>query len=224
VLCRRTADRPGRSLILGIVAVGCLCATVAGAAVYRLRAEHLGGEPAVSMPPHPGAVDPVDSHPEAVSPPMAAVPVAAPPSRFRDPMQDEQSRRLRALAAGRAAADADAPALDVPPVAADPAPAAAAEGAYETRRASGRLPDVHVVVYTTSWCPVCKRAKQWMNAHGVAYEEHDVEASSESARQMRAINPRGGVPTFDVEGQVEVGFSAGDLTATMQRAAVRRAM
>lgn len=61
-----------------------------------------------------------------------------------------------------------------------------------------------------------------MNAHGVSYEEHDVEASSDSARRMRAINPRGGVPTFDVEGQVEVGFSAGDLTAAIQHAAVRR--
>jgi glutaredoxin len=155
VLCRRTAERPGRPLILGILAGGFLFATVAGATVYRLRTERVEGEPAVSIAP--------------------------------------------ALAPATVRAD-------------------------ETRRASGRLPDVHVVVYTTSWCPVCKRAKQWMNARGVAYEEHDVEASSESARQMRAINPRGGVPTFDVEGQVEVGFSADDLTATMQRAAVRRAM
>jgi hypothetical protein len=63
-----------------------------------------------------------------------------------------------------------------------------------------------------------------MNAHGVTYEEHDIEASSESARRMRAINPRGGVPTFDVEGEIVVGFSADDLTATMRRAAARRRM
>lgn len=82
--------------------------------------------------------------------------------------------------------------------------------------------NVRVVVYTTSWCPVCKRAKRWMTEHGVAFEERDVEASSSVARQMRAINPGGGVPTFDVDGQVMVGFSESGLTAAMERAAAQR--
>lgn len=82
---------------------------------------------------------------------------------------------------------------------------------------------VRVVVYTTSWCPVCKRAKKWMAAHGIPYEDHDIEASSEDARAMRALNARGSIPTFDIEGDVMVGFSERDLLATMQRAAKRRA-
>jgi hypothetical protein len=61
-----------------------------------------------------------------------------------------------------------------------------------------------------------------MAANGVAYEERDVEASETNALRMRAINPRGGVPTFDVEGQVLVGFSADGLLATMRQAAQHR--
>jgi glutaredoxin len=82
---------------------------------------------------------------------------------------------------------------------------------------------VRVVVYTTSWCPVCRRAKTWMAVHGIPYEDHDIEASTDDARAMRQLNPRGSIPTFDVEGDVMVGFSASDLLAAMQRAARRRA-
>jgi glutaredoxin len=82
---------------------------------------------------------------------------------------------------------------------------------------------VNVVVYTASWCAVCKRAKRWMDGRGIAYEEHDIEASRDDARAMRALNPRGSIPTFDIEGDVLVGFSEDGLLATMQRAAKRRA-
>ena len=81
---------------------------------------------------------------------------------------------------------------------------------------------VRVVMYTTSWCPVCKRAKEWMNRRQIAFEERDVEASRDAARKMHAINPRGGVPTFDVEGQVLVGFSERDLLGTMEHAAAKQ--
>jgi glutaredoxin len=85
------------------------------------------------------------------------------------------------------------------------------------------LRDVHVVVYTTGWCSVCKHAKTWMASQGIAYEEHDVERSSDDARRMRALNPRGSVPTFDVDGEVLVGFSEPGLLAAMQSAARRQA-
>jgi glutaredoxin 3 len=85
------------------------------------------------------------------------------------------------------------------------------------------LADVHVIVYTTSWCSVCKRAKAWMTDRGIAYEERDIETSSENSREMRALNPRGSIPTFDVDGAVMVGFSEGYFMSTMRRAAQRRA-
>ena len=84
--------------------------------------------------------------------------------------------------------------------------------------------DFHVVVYTTGWCSVCKRAKAWMTSQGIAYEERNIEQSSEYAGRMRAINPRGSIPTFDVEGQVLVGFSEQGLVASMQDAARRQAL
>jgi len=102
------------------------------------------------------------------------------------------------------------------------APQAPAPGTPETA-APVSIGDVDVVVYTTSWCPVCKRAKSWMNAHGMAYDERDVEASVAYSRELHALNPRGSIPTFDVEGQVLVGFSDRALVLAMEQAARRRA-
>jgi glutaredoxin len=93
----------------------------------------------------------------------------------------------------------------------------------EVASAAERTPeyDGRVVVYTTSWCPVCKRAKAWMNRNGVAYEERDIEASREYSSKMRALNPRGSIPTIDVDGDVLVGFSEQALMSSLERARQR---
>jgi glutaredoxin 3 len=95
-----------------------------------------------------------------------------------------------------------------------PAPTAAA-----TAVAGG----VRVIVYTTSWCPHCKRAKTWMTARNIPFEERDVEASREYASQLRALTGKGSIPAFDVDGQVSVGFNETELLAMYQRAVARKA-
>lgn len=82
---------------------------------------------------------------------------------------------------------------------------------------------VRVVVYTTSWCPHCKRAKTWMTARNIPFEERDVESSREYANQLRALTGKGSIPAFDVDGQVSVGFNETELLATYQRAVSRKA-
>ena len=65
---------------------------------------------------------------------------------------------------------------------------------------------VSVTMYTTQWCPRCDEARDWMRQNNIAYVERDVEASQADERAMRALNPRGGVPTIDIDGQIVVGF------------------
>jgi glutaredoxin len=77
-------------------------------------------------------------------------------------------------------------------------------------------------VYGTSWCPHCKRAKAWLDQHGYAYQDLDVEARPESGRVLRSLNPRGSVPTIDVDGEVLLGFSPEGLDAAIQSALRRR--
>jgi glutaredoxin 3 len=55
-----------------------------------------------------------------------------------------------------------------------------------------RAPEV--VLYTTSWCPYCRRAKQLFDGKGVAYREVDVETVNGARAEMQARSGRNTVP------------------------------
>ncbi len=57
-------------------------------------------------------------------------------------------------------------------------------------------------MYTTGWCPDCRRAKAFLKERGVAFEEVNIEETEGAAEAVVANN--GGkrkVPTFEVEGR-----------------------
>ena len=83
------------------------------------------------------------------------------------------------------------------------------------------LASVRVVVYTTQWCPSCKGAKAWLHESAIPFEERDIEASAEYARQMKALGAKA-IPTFDIEGDVKTGFSEQWVTSTRERVARRK--
>jgi mycoredoxin len=45
-----------------------------------------------------------------------------------------------------------------------------------------------IVMYTTSWCPDCWRAKQVMNAMKVTYEEINIGQDDEAVERVMALN------------------------------------
>jgi len=73
-----------------------------------------------------------------------------------------------------------------------------------------------VVVYTTSWCGVCKRTKSLLRELGVQFTERDVEASRSAAEELaskakQAGLSTGGVPVIDVAGILMQGLDEGTL-------------
>jgi glutaredoxin 3 len=61
-----------------------------------------------------------------------------------------------------------------------------------------------VVMYSTSWCPYCARARELLARKGVAFEEIDVEAAPGLREQMIARSGRRTVPQIFV-GDTHVG-------------------
>jgi glutaredoxin len=168
----------------------------------------------------PSAVQPpiVSESAEPVIPPGPTVAAEAPEPPVENPEDARRLAQLRAIAQGGSAGNpapppvlgpAQAPAP--PPEAFHPSPAPAPDWHTLARQA-------HVVVYTATWCNVCRRAKKWLDANGVSYDDRDIEASSDDARTLRRLNPRGSIPTFDVEGQVMIGFSEAGFVNLVQRA------
>jgi len=64
-----------------------------------------------------------------------------------------------------------------------------------------------VVVYGTGWCPDCRRAESFLDAHGVPYRYRDAEAEGLEDEVIRlneeaGHGPRRRVPTVVVEGKI----------------------
>ena len=83
--------------------------------------------------------------------------------------------------------------------------------ASASRRSGGSSLDP-VIVYGTSWCGYCKKAREYLAAHHIPFEDKDIEkddgAADELARKAadQGIHP-GGVPVIDVHGKLIVGFN-----------------
>lgn len=90
-------------------------------------------------------------------------------------------------------------------------PQAAAEAAAdpgELENAPVELPKGGIVLYCTTWCPDCRRARNWLQGRGLAYQDVDVDAVPGAADQVRQwANGYKTTPTFDIDGEIIVGFN-----------------
>ena len=57
-------------------------------------------------------------------------------------------------------------------------------------------------IYTTKWCPDYRRAKYFLEQHGISFEEIDIEQTEGAERFVLAVNDgKRGVPTFELDGR-----------------------
>ncbi len=80
---------------------------------------------------------------------------------------------------------------------------------------------VSIEMYSAAWCQACGRAKAWMHEHDVAFHEIDVDQRAGALAQLGMLNPRRTLPTFDVDGQVVVGFEEPRLRGAIEDGARR---
>jgi glutaredoxin 3 len=64
----------------------------------------------------------------------------------------------------------------------------------------------HVIMYTTSVCPYCARAKALLNAKGVAFDERLVELSPEGRQFLVDLTGRQTVPQVLIDDAPVGGF------------------
>lgn len=62
-------------------------------------------------------------------------------------------------------------------------------------------PGPGVVVYVTRWCGWCRRVKELLARHGVAFEEVDISDDPELRRRIVALSGRLTVPQVFVGGR-----------------------
>jgi glutaredoxin len=93
----------------------------------------------------------------------------------------------------------------------------------EGRALSAARRNVSITMYSTEWCGACKAARSYMDREQIAYVEHDIDRDPAARERARKLNPRGSVPTIDVDGSVMIGFSARTLESKIDASARQRA-
>ncbi|MFQ6612589.1 MAG: glutaredoxin family protein [Fidelibacterota bacterium] len=64
-----------------------------------------------------------------------------------------------------------------------------------------------IKIYTTSWCPYCKAAKQFFKQNNWDFEEIDIEEQDISRKQLQKIGKGMSVPQIIVDGQPIGGYN-----------------
>ncbi|MFH0860621.1 MAG: glutaredoxin domain-containing protein [Candidatus Altiarchaeota archaeon] len=73
-----------------------------------------------------------------------------------------------------------------------------------------------VKVYSTPTCPWCKKAKEFLKANNVKFEDIDVGSNQEKAREMVKKSGQMGVPVFEIGGKIIVGFDEKAIKAALK--------
>ena len=72
----------------------------------------------------------------------------------------------------------------------------------------------NVVVYTSSTCPYCTLAKNYLSEKGVPYTEKNVQTDKDARKELMTMGHMG-VPVLVVDGQEIVGFDKEKLDALL---------
>jgi glutaredoxin-like YruB-family protein len=77
---------------------------------------------------------------------------------------------------------------------------------------------VPIVMFSTNWCGVCKRARQYFEEQGIPFTEYDVDRNAQARNEYLLLDRRRSVPTIKIGDRVVVGFSPASVEAAIQAA------
>jgi glutaredoxin len=78
--------------------------------------------------------------------------------------------------------------------------------------------NINVIMYMTSWCPYCVKARQYIRSLNVNLMEYDVEKDKSKGEEMlRKSGGSKGVPLIDVEGIIIKGYSPSAIEEAVER-------
>jgi glutaredoxin len=58
-----------------------------------------------------------------------------------------------------------------------------------------------LLVYSAPWCPDCRTAKRFLEKHGIAYKEIDIEAMPGAAEEVIRRTGKRAIPQFVLNGE-----------------------
>jgi glutaredoxin len=167
---------------------------VAAAAAAAAPAEASAGEAAVVEAPAPAQAEPSAHRGESIALAEALPSAMAAELPTAEPAQPP-------------------PSLPVQPV--QPPPTQA-----ELQAAYSATP---IVIYSASWCGVCRQAKRFLSENGLHYREIDADEIPGTWDEIERMTGRRGVPVIIVDGErTPSGLSPGNIMRAVSRSMERR--
>ena len=148
------------------------------------------------------------AEPLAEEPPSEAI--TEPPIVVTEP-----APRTAAPPAAAAVSEPAATAVALTP----PAPSRPPPSEAELRAALSATP---IVMYATTWCGVCRKARQFLNANGFKYREIDADQTPGSWDKIQELGGRRAVPVIVVDGDVSVGLDTERIMKAAAKSMERR--
>ena len=59
-----------------------------------------------------------------------------------------------------------------------------------------------VKVYSTTWCPWCKKTKEFLKEDKIPFDDINVEGDEKAAEEMVRKSGQRGVPVIDIDGKM----------------------
>lgn len=77
------------------------------------------------------------------------------------------------------------------------------------------MPGKKVVVYSSPTCPYCKKAKDYLNSKGIAFEDVNVAEDRSRLKEMMDISHQRGVPVIVVDNDMVIGFDESSINRVL---------
>jgi len=73
-----------------------------------------------------------------------------------------------------------------------------------------------VVLYSTSWCPWCKKVREFFNENKISFTDKDVEKFKKYADEMVKKSKQKGIPVIDIGGKIIVGYKPEEMKKALR--------
>ena len=72
-----------------------------------------------------------------------------------------------------------------------------------------------VKIYTTSTCPWCTKAKEYLKSLNIDFEELNVQSDMEARNEMIKKTKQGHVPVLEINNEIIIGFKQEEIAKAL---------
>ncbi len=102
-------------------------------------------------------------------------------------------------------------------------PAAPLSSAPSGEQIQAALRGVPIVMFSTSWCPTCAKARSFLQANNIRYTERDIDHDQPALEELKRRSGDTLIPTFEIDGRMlRSGFDQSAITSTLAATLERR--